>query len=171
MITSFFEHEQYEKQVEEACPSDMDSESPDRMFFELLAKSYNSFLLRTENEPDDMQLEKDLSLAYRESALSRCFQNGVTDTLMHLTVELKNQDTQEELARVRKANEKMQQEVVELTDSRLESLQEQRGLLVKDLEKFRLLIDNLHKHHQDVAAKLTEVKADAVNKGDFLSRI
>jgi hypothetical protein len=88
---------------------------------------------------------------------------------MRLTVEVKNQYAQEELARVRKANEKMQQEVEELSDSRLESLQEQRGLLVKDLEKFRLLIDNLHKHHQDVAAKLTEVKADAANKGDTLA--
>ncbi len=86
-----------------------------------------------------------------------------------VTVELKNQDTQEELARVRKANEKMQQEVEELSDSRLESLQEQRGLLVKDLEKFRLLVDNLHKHHQDVAAKLADVKADAASKGDALA--
>ena len=84
---------------------------------------------------------------------------------MYLAIELKNQDTQEEIARVRKANERMQQEVEELSDSRLESLQEQRGLLVKDLEKFRLLIDNLHKHHQDVAVKLEEVKADAVKKG------
>jgi hypothetical protein len=65
--------DQYEKQIEEACPSDIDSEIPDRMFFELLAKSYNSFLLRTEHEPDDMQLEKDLSLAYREYTFY-CFQ-------------------------------------------------------------------------------------------------
>jgi hypothetical protein len=71
MLTSCFE--QYEKQVEEACPSDIDSETPDRMFFELLAKSYSSFFLRTENEPDDMQLEKDLSLAYREYALAALF--------------------------------------------------------------------------------------------------
>jgi hypothetical protein len=86
-----------------------------------------------------------------------------------VNVEIKNQDTQEELARVRKANEKMQQEVEELSDSRLESLQEQRGLLVKDLEKFRLLVDNLHKHHQDVAAKLADVKADAASKGDTIA--
>jgi hypothetical protein len=61
---------QYEKQVEEACLSDIESESPDRMFFEYLAKAYNSFLLRTESDPDDMQLEKDLSMAYREFALN-----------------------------------------------------------------------------------------------------
>jgi hypothetical protein len=65
--------DQYEKQVEEACPSDIDFENPDRMFFELLAKSYNSFLMRTEHEPDDMQLEKDLSHAYRECTFVLCF--------------------------------------------------------------------------------------------------
>jgi hypothetical protein len=64
MLTPCFD--QYEKQVEEASPSDIDNENPDRMFFELLAKSYNSFFLRVEGESDDLQLEKDLSLAYRE---------------------------------------------------------------------------------------------------------
>ena len=78
---------------------------------------------------------------------------------------MKNAAVQDEIIRVRKSNEKMQQEMEELSNSRLESLQEQRGLLMKDLEKFRLLIDSLHKHHQDVAAKLSDAKADAASKG------
>ena len=78
---------------------------------------------------------------------------------------MKNAAVQEEVCRVRKANEKMQQEIEELSNSKLESLQEQRGLLMKDLEKFRLLIDSLHKHHQDVAGKLSDAKNEAASKG------
>ena len=52
-----------------------------------------------------------------------------------------------------KANEKMQKEMEELSDSRLESLQENRNLLIKDLDKFKFLIENLNKHHQENVVK------------------
>ena len=58
--------EQYEKQVQEACPTDIENESPDRMFFDLLAKSYIAYMSRPPKEPDNFQLEKDLELDFRE---------------------------------------------------------------------------------------------------------
>ena len=44
----------------------MDSENADRMFFELLAKSYAVYMSQDSSEPDNLQLEKELDLDFRE---------------------------------------------------------------------------------------------------------
>ena len=130
---------QYEKQVEAAIAEDLDTENPDKMFFEYLARAYESFL---QGNDDDEQLENELAQAF----------------------EAKNQSTQEEVDRVMAANAKMEEEIMALTDSRLETLQEKRTVLIKDLDKFKMLIENLNKHLSDVEKKTAEIKADAEAK-------
>jgi kinetochore protein NDC80 len=130
---------QYEKQVEVAMAEDLDAEHPDKMFFDYLARAYESFL---QGNDDDEQLETELAQAF----------------------ETKNQSTQEEVERVTAANAKMEEEILTLTDSKLETLQEKRNLLIKDLDKFKLLIENLNKHLADVEKKTAEIKADAAAK-------
>jgi SMC interacting uncharacterized protein involved in chromosome segregation len=153
---------QYEKQVQEGCSSDIDNENSERKFFDMLAKSYVAYMSRPSDEPDNLQLEKDLELDFRESF---CFLLLVIRFADFRLPEMKHAAVQDEVCRVRKANEKMQQEIEELSNSKLETLQEQRGHLLKDLDKFKLLIDNLHKHQQEVAAKLSEAKVEAASKG------
>ena len=58
----------------------------------------------------------------------------------------------------------LEEEILTLADSQLETLQEKRNLLIKDLEKFKMLIDNLNKHLVDVEKKTVEIKADAAAK-------
>jgi len=72
--------------------------------------------------------------------------------------------TQQECARVRQANGKMEEEIVELSDSKLEDLQEKRELLIKDLDKFKLLISNLERHHEEVVKKTDQLKTDSAAK-------
>ena len=130
---------QYEKQVEVAMAEDLDAENPDKMFFEYLARAYESFL---QGNDDDEQLENELAQAF----------------------ESKNQSTREEVDRVGAANAKMEEEILTLAESKLETLQEKRNLLIKDLDKFKMLIENLNKHLVDVEKKTVEVKADAAAK-------
>ena len=56
-----------------------------------------------------------------------------------------------EVERVTIANHKMEEEIVDLSDSKLEDLQEKRELLIKDLDKFKLLISNLDKHFGEIS--------------------
>jgi kinetochore protein NDC80 len=130
---------QYEKQVELAMAEDLDAENPDKMFFDYLARAYESFL---QGSDDDGQLEEELAQAF----------------------EAKNKSTQEEVDRVNAANAKMEEEILTLADSKLETLQEKRSLLTKDLEKFKMLIDNLKKHLVEVEKKTVDIKADAAAK-------
>jgi len=130
---------QYEKQVEVAMAEDLDAENPDKMFFEYLARAYESFL---SGNDDDEQLENELAQAF----------------------ESKNQSTQEEVDRVSIANAKMEEEILTLAESKLETLQDKRNLLIKDLDKFKMLIENLNKHLADVDKKTVEIKADAAAK-------
>jgi len=130
---------QYEKQVEVAMAEDLDAENPDKMFFDYLARAYESFL---QGVDDDDQLENELQQAF----------------------ESKNQSTQQEVDRVSAANAKMEEEILTLAESKLETLQEKRSFLIKDLDKFKMLIENLHKHLAEVDKKTIEIKADAAAK-------
>ena len=125
---------QYEKQVEVAMAEDLDAENPDKMFFDYLARAYELFL---QGHDDDEELEHELAQAFTS----------------------KNQSAQEELGRVSASNAKMEEEIQTLAESKLEVLQEKRSLLMKDLDKFKMLIDNLNKHLADVDKKTSEIKA------------
>ena len=125
---------QYEKQVEVAMAEDLDAENPDKMFFDYLARAYELFL---QGHDDDEELEHELAQAFTS----------------------KNQSAQEELCRVSASNAKMEEEIQTLAESKLEVLQEKRSLLMKDLDKFKMLIDNLNKHLADVDKKTSEIKA------------
>eukprot|EP00960_Hanusia_phi_P064326 765764-Hanusia_phi.AAC.2 len=130
---------QYEKQVEIAMMEDPESEHPDKMFFDYLAKAYDAFLQGSDN---DEYIEQELAQAF----------------------DAKNEATQEEVNRISTANRKMEEEIQELSESKLEELQTKRSLLQKDLEKFKLLITNLEKHLVDVEKKTVEIKEDASAK-------
>ena len=77
---------------------------------------------------------------------------------------IKNESTQEEVTRLSKAIKAMEEEIETLQESKLETLQEKRNMLVKDLEKFKLLITNLEKHLEEVKRKTEELKEDAAAK-------
>ena len=51
------------------------------------------------------------------------------------------------------------EEIQTLAEPKLEVLQEKRSLLMKDPDKFKMLIDNLNKHLADVDKKTSEIKA------------
>ncbi|EKX45170.1 hypothetical protein GUITHDRAFT_152754, partial [Guillardia theta CCMP2712] len=85
---------QYEKQVEIAMMEDPESENPDKMFFDYLAKAYDSFLQGSDN---DEYIEQELAQAFNA----------------------KNEATQEEVDRLNTANRKMEEEIEELSESKL----------------------------------------------------
>jgi hypothetical protein len=117
---------QYERQTEQAKEEDALSTNvnSDKVFFDFLSKAYVSFLDGTdEAEGDALENELAQNFAEKDAAMMK------------------------EVERVRMANEKMEEEIVDLSDSKLEDLQEKRELLIKDLDKFKLLISNLEKHH------------------------
>lgn len=117
---------QYERQTEQAKEEDALSTNvnSDKVFFDFLSKAYVSFLDGTdEAEGDALENELANNFAEKDAAMMK------------------------EVERVRMANDKMEEEIVDLSDSKLEDLQEKRELLIKDLDKFKLLISNLEKHH------------------------
>lgn len=134
---------QYERQTEQAKEEDALSTNvnSDKVFFDFLSKAYVSFLDGTdEAEGDALENELAQNFAEKDAAMMK------------------------EVERVRMANEKMEEEIVDLSDSKLEDLQEKRELLIKDLDKFKLLISNLEKHHTEVEKKTEELKVDSAAK-------
>ncbi|KAJ1471045.1 HEC/Ndc80p family-domain-containing protein [Baffinella frigidus] len=129
---------------EEFSPGD---ENPDKMFFDLLARSYEDFLTCT--------AEVDNSGQVFEDSLQTAFAT-------------KNESTQEEVTRMSLAIEAMEKEIELLQGSKLEILQEQRVLLLKDLDKFNLLIGNLNTHLDQVKTKTEELAADHTAKEEEL---